>query len=160
MRDLISEAVAFSAQSHKGQVDKGGVPYILHCLHVMNGVIRRNGADDAELAAIAVLHDVVEDTGATVDMVGFMFGERVAAGVDALTKRKGESSEIYLARIKANPDAVYVKISDLQHNMDLNRLPLSIINDAPRFERYMARHARYGEMLRELVATEVIEIVK
>lgn len=136
---LINKAISFASDSHAGQVDKGGVPYIFHCLSVMNAVVKKHGHHDQELAAIAVLHDVVEDTRATVDQIAVMFGERVASGVEALTKRKGEPSDDYFARVSSNPDAVKVKIEDLQHNLHLERLPsypdLSE-NDIDRIDKY------------------------
>lgn len=123
IKNLINKAISFASDSHAGQLDKGGVPYIFHCLYVMNSVVKKHGHHDQELAAIAVLHDVVEGTRATVDQIAVMFGERVAAGVEALTKRKGESFDGYLTRVKSNPDAIKVKIEDLKHNLHLERLP-------------------------------------
>lgn len=123
IKNLINKAISFASDSHAGQLDKGGVPYIFHCLYVMNAVVKKHGHHDQELAAIAVLHDVVEDTRATVDQIAVMFGERVASGVEALTKRKGESFDGYLTRVSSNADAVKVKIEDLKHNLHLERLP-------------------------------------
>jgi (p)ppGpp synthase/HD superfamily hydrolase len=140
MVDIVSKAIEVAANLHAGQVDKGGKPYILHCLHVMNDV----DIDDPELAVIAVLHDVVEDTNAGVNMIAVRFGERVAYGVDALTKRKDELPDAYMERIKANPDAVKVKIADLAHNMNLTRIPNPTEKDFERCEKY---EAMYGELM-------------
>jgi (p)ppGpp synthase/HD superfamily hydrolase len=57
-----SAAVAIAAAAHAGQWDKGRpLPYVTHPARVMGRF------DDPELQAVAVLHDVVEDTGLTLD---------------------------------------------------------------------------------------------
>lgn len=53
----LAQAIAFAANVFSEVTDKGGKPYILHCLRVMNSVDQ----NDEELMIIAVLHDVAED---------------------------------------------------------------------------------------------------
>ena len=55
--ELLGRAIEVATQAHAGQFDKGGKPYILHPLHLMNQLMF-----DIELAQIAVMHDVVEDS--------------------------------------------------------------------------------------------------
>ena len=50
---MLDKAIAIAAKEFEGKHDKGGNPYILHCLHVMHKV----GPDDHELMIIAVHHD-------------------------------------------------------------------------------------------------------
>ena len=57
----IEKALQIAARAHEGQVDKEGLPYILHPLRVMDGV------QELEAKMVAVLHDVVEDTAVTFD---------------------------------------------------------------------------------------------
>ena len=49
----LSEAIVLATIAHRNQVDKGGNPYILHPLHIMNQLLF-----DTQLATIAVLHKV------------------------------------------------------------------------------------------------------
>ena len=66
---------------------------------------------------IGSLHDVVEDSTTTSEDIHAAFGGRVGSAVDALTKRKDESSNAYLRRVTANYDALIVKIADMRDNM-------------------------------------------
>lgn len=128
-----------------GIFDKGGVPYVLHCLKVMHYL----KSDDEELCCIALGHDLVEDrkniTYAFLREMGF--SERIIAGIAAMTKVPGESPEEYLAKVKSNPDAIRVKLADLRHNSDIRRLKGVTAKDVARLEKY---HKMYLE-LRALV---------
>lgn len=115
----IEQMIFFATLHHSGQVDRGGRPYLFHVITVM---AKLNSTDD-ELNQIAIGHDLLEDTDATVEMLrDFGFSERVIDGIVALTKVKGETYNAYKKRIKANKDAIIVKLADLEHNMDLSRL--------------------------------------
>src|SRR5947208_14635665 len=57
----IERALQIAARAHEGQVDKEGLPYILHPLRVMDGV------EGTEAKIVAVLHDAIEDTPVTAD---------------------------------------------------------------------------------------------
>ncbi|MCR5431067.1 MAG: HD domain-containing protein [Lachnospiraceae bacterium] len=83
---LYEKAVAFASKAHSGVVRKGKtIPYLLHPLEA--SVIVSSVSEDPELLAAAVLHDVVEDTPATLDDISEEFGHRVAEIVDVLTDR-------------------------------------------------------------------------
>ena len=133
MKQQLSDALAFAAMCHKGQFDKGGFPYILHPIRVMQLL----DTEDQELMAIAVLHDVVEDCGITFDDLRKTMSERVVLGVDALTKRPGETVNQNIIRIRNNPDARQVKLADLQHNMDPQRLKGMREKDMLRMNKYV-----------------------
>lgn len=129
-----------------GVYDKQGVPYILHCLKVMHYL----KTEDEELQCIGLGHDLVEDRYKTVTyelLRNMGFSERVIEGIRAMTKVPGETNEEYLARIKANPDAIRVKLADLRHNSDIRRLKGITSKDVARIEKY---HAMYLE-LKDLV---------
>lgn len=117
MSDKVLAALRFAEAMHKGQVDKAGVPYIEHPKAVASMV----DGDDAKI--VALLHDTVEDTGATVDEIRSMFGDRVADAVACLTHDKSVPYLEYVANIKGNDLAREVKLADLKHNMDLSRIP-------------------------------------
>src|SRR5208337_5544088 len=79
---LVTKAIAFAARAHAGQLDKCGVPYILHPLAVMDAV--KNHGRLTQI--IAVLHDVVEDTPVTLDEIRTEFGDEVADGVASVSR--------------------------------------------------------------------------
>jgi len=130
---MLAKAIALCATKHVNQFDKGGIPYAMHPLKVMHYL----KSDDMELMAMAVLHDVVEDTDVTfADLRELGMSERVIVGVKALTKMPGQTPSEYLAGIKANPDAVKVKLADLRHNMDARRLKGVTEKDRARLDKY------------------------
>ena len=109
------EAMALATTAHAGQVDKAGVPYILHPAAVAAAV-----AEYGETAmVVALLHDVVEDTDTTIETIRDRFGPEVAGPVDLLTKPEGSDLDYdtYLDRICADPIAATVKLADMRHNM-------------------------------------------
>ena len=116
MIPTLEDAIALAAHAHRGQVDKGGQPYILHVLRVM----LRQEDETARLAA--VLHDVLEDTQVTLaDLRSAGYSEPVCAAVDCLTRRSGETYEEMIERVATNPLARQVKLADLADNLDPNR---------------------------------------
>ena len=87
MMELVSEAIAFAVKAHDGQRrKKSAAPYILHPMEA--AVIVGTMTDDQELIAAAVLHDVVEDAGITIDEIGERFGPRVKELVSSETENK------------------------------------------------------------------------
>ena len=84
----LESAILLAVQSHQGQRDKGGAPYILHPLRMM---LRMRS--EVEMI-VAILHDVVEDTQHTlVDLQQAGYSEQVLEAVDCLTRRDGETYE-------------------------------------------------------------------
>lgn len=130
---MLAQAIAIAATAFEDKFDKGGQPYILHCLFVMNQI----PSDDHELMSIAVLHDVVEDTIYTLtDLRELGFSERIIDGVKALTHIEGVPYMDYIKIISLNPDAVLVKMADLQHNSDIMRMKGLHKKDFDRLEKY------------------------
>lgn len=117
MSGKVLAALRFAEAMHKGQVDKAGVPYIEHPKTVASMV------DGDEAKIVALLHDTVEDTDATVDEIRSMFGDRIADAVACMTHDKSVPYLEYVANIKGNDLAREVKLADLKHNMDLSRIP-------------------------------------
>ena len=124
-------AIEIAAAAHAGQKDKAGQPYIGHPMRVMRGV----GTDDERI--VAVLHDVVEDSDWTLEMLlREGFSPAIVEAVDALTKRENEPYEDAVARAKRNPIARAVKLADLRDNMDPSRFPNPTAKDLARREKY------------------------
>ena len=85
----------------------------------------------------AVLHDVVEDTTITLDMLlAEGFPREVVRAVDALTKRSGETYEAFVARAAMDPIGRSVKLADLAENSDLTRIQSPTTKDIERVEKY------------------------
>ena len=127
----IERAIEIAARAHAGQVDKAGAPYIFHPLRVMLAV----KTEEERIAA--VLHDVVEDTGMTLDALRAEgFPEAVVEAIDALTKRTGEGRLDAARRAAANPIARAVKLADVADNMNLSRIPNLSDKDYARLKEY------------------------
>ena len=87
MKDLVSEAIVFSAMAHDGmRRRKSEVPYILHPMEV--GAIVGTLTESQEVIAASILHDVVEDAGISMEEIGEKFGARVMALVASETENK------------------------------------------------------------------------
>ena len=63
--ELLSKMLLIATNSHNGQFDKGGKPYILHPLKVMHYL----KTEDEELQCIALGHDLIEDTKTTYEQL-------------------------------------------------------------------------------------------
>ena len=85
--ELVSEAIAFAVRAHDGmRRKKSEAPYILHPMEA--AVIVSTMTDDQNLIAAAVLHDVVEDAGITIEEIEEKFGRRVRELVESETEDK------------------------------------------------------------------------
>lgn len=135
---MLSKAISLTAENFEGIYDKGGRPYILHCIHVMNKI--RHLGDDYMM--VAVMHDLIEDTDVTLaDLKEWGFGQLVIDAIKAMTHLKGESYEDYIKRIKKNKIAVQVKLADLKHNSDITRMKGLEPKDFKRLEKYSKAYA-------------------
>lgn len=110
-----------AARFHFGQVDKGGNRYIAHPRAVAQAVADTGGSLHQQMAAL--LHDVVEDTTATPEVLASLgVPAPVLVLVDAMTKRDDESYDQYLHRLSQVPDAVPIKRADIADNSRPDRL--------------------------------------
>lgn len=107
---LIAREIALLG--HEGQLDKLGLPYILHPQAVAEAV------GTPRQKALAWLHDLVEDTPWTLEMLlEAGFPQDFVDEVDALTHREHEPREDYYARVLQYVDATVVKRADVRHNL-------------------------------------------
>ncbi|MFZ5672609.1 MAG: HD domain-containing protein [Pseudomonadota bacterium] len=84
MQTLVYEAMVFARQAHRGQKRKyTDEPYFGHLSEVAG--ITGTVTDNPEALATAWLHDVVEDQNVDIRILAQRFGDRVAAGVVALS---------------------------------------------------------------------------
>lgn len=130
--DAVQRALSDARKWHDGQMRKSGEPYIFHPLRVSH-LAARHWMDFPSIIA-ALLHDVVEDTPATLDYVLSEYGEEVALLVDGLTKvestelsREATKMETYRKQILAAIEDVRVlclKFWDRIDNLNtINALP-------------------------------------
>ncbi|VVN43675.1 Bifunctional (p)ppGpp synthase/hydrolase RelA [Pseudomonas fluorescens] len=131
MTQTLERAIAIAATAHAGQLDKGGAPYILHPLKVM---LRMSTLEER---IVAVLHDVVEDCGISLDDLRKEgFSEDVLKAIESVTKVPGESYEDFVDRAALNPIGRVVKLADLEENSDLSRIASPSWEDLERIEKY------------------------
>lgn len=134
---MLGRAIALASEAFKDTKDKGGQPYILHCLRVMDNL----HTDDEELKIIAILHDWVEDMFHVnpergLQLLREQYSERVVKALDLLTHRKGVPYDDYIKAISFNTDATKVKLADLKDNSDITRLKGLTKKDFDRMEKY------------------------
>lgn len=150
----LEKALQIAAAAHEGQVDKEGLPYILHSLRVM----QRVEGLDAQITAI--LHDVVEDTSVSLeDLKAAGFSETVLEAVRCVTHLRDQSYADYVVRCKANPIARQVKLSDLHDNSQLSRTilrPTRLDRDMDRFRKYVLSYKFLTDQMPEQVYRELM----
>lgn len=130
MNEVFETALSIAVEVHKGQVDKMGLPYILHPIAVASKV------DTLELKTIAILHDTIEDTDVTAEyLLEKGIPQELVDAVVLLSKPKDEEYEHYVRRVKENPLAKVVKLADLSHNTDPSRAAGSDEAHRQKYER-------------------------
>lgn len=138
--ELTKKAMKLAFAAHKDQVDKSGIPYVFHPIHLAEQM------ESEETAIVALLHDVVEDTEYTLqDIAAMGFPQEVLEALALMTHDEAVPYMDYVARLKGNPIARTVKLADLRHNSDLTRL------DAVD-EKALARIEKYRKAMKELLA--------
>lgn len=112
----------FALDAHGKQTDKIGHPYEEHLRAVYANTKALGGGLDEQAAAI--LHDTIEDTKAVwADLEDIPVPDSTLDIVEAVTKGKSEHQLDYLDRIiAAGPGAMRVKLADLYHNTQWDRL--------------------------------------
>lgn len=128
---LTKKAMEICYRAHAGQLDKGGMPYVFHPIHVAEQM------EDEYSTCAALLHDTVEDGGIELsELYEADFPEEIVRTVDILTRREDEPYMEYIQRLKENSLAVKVKLADLNHNSDMSRLNIITKWDMERKEKY------------------------
>lgn len=132
---LTKAALQICFAAHKYQKDKSGLPYFIHPLHLAEQM------ETEEEVCTALLHDVMEDTDCTLeDLRQRGFPEAVLQALQLLTRDPRTDYLKYVARLRLNPIARRVKMADLVHNSDRNRLDRLTDRDRRRLLKYrMAR---------------------
>lgn len=147
---MLARAISIVALAFEKKTDRGGQPYILHCLRVMNKMPK----EDEELRCIAIMHDLIEDTNWTLEQLSLSgFSDMVLTGLNLLTRKDDVDYDTYIQRICLNINAIKVKLADLEDNSDITRLKGLRDKDFDRMKKYHksylylkeyeAKHERY-----------------
>lgn len=125
---LVEKAMRIAAKAHRHHHRKGSdLPYITHPAHAAM-ILLRAGIDDDEILAAALLHDVVEDTDHSLEMLAADFPPKVVQLVAAMTERKHDHTgqhrswqdrkDEHLRHIAAEPwEARAIVLADKLHNL-------------------------------------------
>ena len=133
--NMLEKAIQIAVEAHRGQLDKAGKIYILHPMRVM-----LRGKNETEMI-IGILHDTVEDTPITIDMLRLEgFSEEVLVAIDCITKYKGEDYGHFIDRVLTNPLATQIKLYDMEDNLNRDRIPYPTPKDEARFAKYEKYH--------------------
>jgi (p)ppGpp synthase/HD superfamily hydrolase len=117
----LASVIALAEFAHRNQVDKAGLPYFSHPERVMKAVQAQGALPYVQMGAI--LHDVVEDTAFTADMLLELGVPSSAVNiVTLLTKAPGVSNIDYYLKIRENEDARRVKLADIHDNTQAWRM--------------------------------------
>jgi GTP diphosphokinase / guanosine-3',5'-bis(diphosphate) 3'-diphosphatase len=166
IEEVVALRLAFDYANffHRHQTRDSGEPYILHPIGVASTLF------DMQMDLVSIqcglLHDVVEDTGATMDDLKGRFGEQVARVVDGVTKigkldlinkeeRQAESMRKMLLAMVNDIRVVIVKLADRLHNMrTLGALPRNrqerIANETVEIYAPIANRLGMGKLRGEL----------
>lgn len=113
-QELIDKAEKLATVFHAGQKYGSEDYFLYHIQGVVNSLLQTNLT--YEYIVVAYLHDSVEDTCLTLDIIEEFFGKTIREAVDALTKRNGEERKEYLLRCSENKIARIVKLHDAMFN--------------------------------------------
>ncbi|MCL5676454.1 MAG: bifunctional (p)ppGpp synthetase/guanosine-3',5'-bis(diphosphate) 3'-pyrophosphohydrolase [Firmicutes bacterium] len=124
--EMVTRAFNVARLAHEGQLRESGEPYILHPLAVA-GILADLEVDIVTIAA-ALLHDVVEDTGVTLQDIETQFGKEIAQLVDGVTKlgklefksheeTQAENLRKMLLAMANDIRVILIKLADRLHNM-------------------------------------------
>ncbi len=125
-KEQVRLAFEIAAEAHKTMRRKSGEPYILHPLAVAMICVEEIGLG-VRSTICALLHDTVEDTDITLQMVTREFGPEIAKIVDGLTKisnvldanssQQAENFKKILLTLTDDPRVILIKLADRLHNM-------------------------------------------
>ena len=123
----VQKAIYYAKKYHGDQKRQSGEPYYTHPLEVAYMLAEYSAKEDrryfrTDLLVSALLHDTIEDTDLTFEMIDKLFGEVVAGQVEGLTRIKAHgkiTSEelVNLLLIEGNKDVLIIKMFDRLHNV-------------------------------------------
>jgi (p)ppGpp synthase/HD superfamily hydrolase len=129
---LYALAISIVAKAFEDRLDKGGLPYFLHCMEVSRKQIT------IKRKIIGILHDLIEDTNWDFeDLSKEGFPLSIIIPLKLLTHDPTTKTyEDYIRDISTDEDARAVKLADLIHNSNITRLKGLTKSDFAKMERY------------------------
>lgn len=127
-REMIDKAFKIANEAHWNMRRKSGEPYVIHPISVAKIVNQEIGLG-AKSIAVALLHDVVEDTDYSLEDIEREFGSKISSLIDGLTKISGtynkenssslqaENFRKMLLTLSDDLRVILIKIADRLHNM-------------------------------------------
>jgi len=119
--NFINKAIYWAKKYHGNQKRKSGEPYYTHPLEVAYMISDHKLKTDVIVASI--LHDIIEDTEVTVEMIEGTFGQRIAEMVDMLTRDRPDGTKLTIEEVinnaykKADKEVLLIKLIDRLHNI-------------------------------------------
>ena len=119
--EVINKAIYFAKKYHHGQLRKSGEPFYSHPLEV--AYIISDYSLKTDVIAASILHDIVEDTEVTIEMILKSFGSRIAEMVDRLTRDRPDGTKLSVEDILNNSyqekdrEVLLIKLFDRLHNI-------------------------------------------
>ena len=124
--DLVYDAYCFGQKSHEGQKRKSGEPYFNHCVAV--ATILADWGMDQNIVISGLLHDTIEDTNVTKDLIQNRYGDDVLLLVESVTKlsdikfnsrthKKAENFMKMFISFANDIRAIIIKLADRLHNL-------------------------------------------
>ena len=119
--ELINKAIYFARKYHADQKRKSGELYYTHPLEVAYMISDYNLKTDVIVASI--LHDIIEDSEITVEIIQDGFGKRIAEIVDRLTRDRPDGTKLTVEEIinstykNGDKEVLLIKLIDRLHNI-------------------------------------------
>ncbi|XP_071929228.1 uncharacterized protein [Coffea arabica] len=139
----VQKAIAFARKSHDGQLRKTGEPYLTHCIHtgkILAALIPSAGKRAVDTVVAGILHDVVDDTGETLESIEKEFDafgrfsiffvlkrayflqllrrhRRLNLNQPTLSHNEANNIRVMLLGMVNDPRVVLIKLADRLHNM-------------------------------------------
>ena len=157
LKERVIKAYEYAQEKHAGQIRKfTDLPYFSHPKAVARILEQLTG--DEDLVITGLLHDVCEDTSATIEDIKELFGEKIASLVQELTsdKPKEMNKAVYLSdkMLTMTPGALTVKLADRLHNvtyLEGDNVHLSFIT------RYYKESRTIVSFLREQITLDSVQ---
>ena len=138
---LLELAAFICITRHVGQTDKAGEPYFQHPMRVATH------CETKEQKIVALLHDIIEDTPMTsADLLNQGFPVEVVNAVLSVTRQKNEEYEDFIKRVGTNNIGRYVKLRDLEDNLNPFRMSSFEEKDMARINKYLKAHKYLSEL--------------
>ena len=136
----VKAAMKLCFEAHANQLDRSGIPYVNHPLHLAEQM------DTEDEIVVALLHDVMEDTSFTAeDLRAIGVSDTAMEALLQLTHDDAVPYMDYVRNLKDNPLARKVKLADLRHNSQITRLDEITERDRARVRKYTQAREILGD---------------